>query len=484
MTTENKINILLIEDEEFDVQRVKNTIELFKDNFIISAVVSSGIDALRVLSENADSFDIVIMDYQIAGGLRGEELITKIKEIDPTLQIIVITKLTLNISDFNFARKLLQAGAVWYCTKYPGNIEQYIYQPTDFILSIFNAYERKKLETQRQSSNKKLQSNINLILRSHEIVSESEALYELKRKILKIADSELDVSINGPSGTGKELVAYNIHYQSKRKFEEFVPVNCGSIPQDLMESEFFGYEKGAFTGAEKSKVGLFELANKGTIFLDEIAELPLAAQVKLLRVIQDGEIEKIGRTKRLKVDVRIIAATNKNLQEEVSAGRFREDLFYRLNVYPIFISPLNERKEDIPVLVHHFIKLYANDMNKIAPAVPDEVMDVLLKYHWPGNVRELKNVVQRMVFSCTDAVTMADLNSAMIGKLTTSEEIPGKLFNFEKDEIIPMKEMEERFKIDYIKFVRVNSISDSEAAGKLGLPPSNYHRLCKKLGLK
>ena len=321
MITEKKIKILLIEDEDFDVNRVKNTIRLFGDQLELIDVVSNGADAIEIIRAK-DNFDIIIMDYQIAGGLRGEELIRKIKDVDDTIQIIVITKLTINISDFNFAKSLVKAGAFWYCTKYPGDIEEYIYQPTDFLMSILNAYEKRKLELHRRNSNLKLIKNVEDILFSKRIISASESMEKLKNDIQRYAESEINILISGASGTGKELVANNIHYRSKRKFENFVPINCGSIPADLIESELFGYEKGAFTGANVAKLGLFELANNGTLFLDEVAELPLNAQVKLLRVIQDGEIEKIGRTKRIKVNVRIFAATNKDLEKEVEERLF------------------------------------------------------------------------------------------------------------------------------------------------------------------
>ncbi|MDP3684255.1 MAG: sigma 54-interacting transcriptional regulator, partial [Ignavibacteria bacterium] len=294
MFLEGIINVLLIEDEEFDVRRVQNTIKPFSDQIKIGKIVSDGKGALELLKEKGERFDLVIMDFQIAGGLMGEELIHKIKEVDSALQIIVVTKMTINISDYAFANKLMKAGAFWYCTKYPGDIEEFIYQPTDFIISIFNAFEKRKLELERLRVNQKLVRNVEEILEQKRMVGQSPEIVKLKEQIAKCAQSTINVLIRGASGTGKELVAYNIHYHSARNLENFVIINCGSLPHDLVESELFGYEKGAFTGADKKKLGLFEVANNGTIFLDEVTELPLAAQVKLLRVIQDGEIEKIG----------------------------------------------------------------------------------------------------------------------------------------------------------------------------------------------
>jgi DNA-binding NtrC family response regulator len=480
----NKIKILLIEDEEFDVKRVKNTIKLFENSIEIGGIVSSGSDALNLIKENPEKYDIVVMDYQIAGALRGEELIRKIKEINSVLQIIVITKLTINISDFDFAKSLMQAGAFWYCTKYPGDIEDYIYQPTDFIMSIFNAYDKKRLEMQSYQSNKKLNQNIEEILEKRKIISSSVPMEKLKQTINRLADSEMNIMIIGASGTGKELVANNIHYRSKRKFENFVPINCGSIPHDLIESELFGYEKGAFTGANTSKAGLFEIADRGTLFLDEIAELPLSAQVKLLRVIQEGEIEKIGRTKRIKVDVRIIAATNKNLENEIEAGRFREDLYYRLNVVPVFVLPLKERREDIPTLLNHFVEVYSYDMGKPILSIDESVMEKLVNYDWPGNVRELKNLAQRLVFNSNIRINISNLEEALFGKNLNSVKSENSISFSNSSDIKQLKIIEKEFREKYFKFVRNNSESDAEAAQKLGLAPPNYHRMCKELGIK
>lgn len=293
MERKDLINILLIEDEEFDVMRVKKTVSYYDNRIKIIDVVSNGRAALELLRDSHDKYDVVILDYQISGGLKGEELIAQMKSYDPFIQIIVITKMTINITNYDFANNLMRAGAYWYCTKYPSNIENYIYQPTDFILSIFNAYEKKRLERYKTRSDKKLTQNIQSILELKKIIGDSEPMIQLKDNIEKYAKSDVNVLINGSSGTGKELVAWNIHLNSKRKYENFIPINCGSIPGELIESELFGYEKGSFTGASNNKQGLFEVANHGTLFLDEVAELPLAAQVKLLRVIQEGEIEKI-----------------------------------------------------------------------------------------------------------------------------------------------------------------------------------------------
>lgn len=484
MERKDTINILLIEDEEFDVIRVKKTVSYYDNRIKIIDVVSNGRAALELLKDHQDKYDIVILDYQISGGLKGEELITQIKSFDAFIQIIVITKMTINITNYDFANSLMRAGAFWYCTKYPSNIENYIYQPTDFILSIFNAFEKKRLERYKLKSDKKLTQNIQSLLELKKIIGESEPMIQLKESIEKYAKSDVNILVNGASGTGKELVAWNIHLNSKRKYENFIPINCGSIPGELIESELFGYEKGSFTGANNNKQGLFEVANHGTLFLDEVAELPLAAQVKLLRVIQEGEIEKIGRTGKINVDVRIIAATNKNLASEVMNNKFREDLYYRLNVVPIDIVPLRKRSDDIILLFDHFLNYFSVDMNIPLPEVDEKAKEILLNYKWPGNVRELRNVVQRLIINGDGIITAKEISNPMIlrNHIMIKEET-----NFEElyqGQVLPLKDMERIFRVKYFKYVRSISSSDSSAAEKLGMAPSNFYRMCKELGIK
>lgn len=487
MVSKDQINILLIEDEDFDVRRIENTIRPFASQIKIVDVVSDGISALDLLAVKKNSYDLVVMDFQIAGGLRGEQLIKKIKDSDPSLQIIVVTKMTINITNYEFAHNLMEAGAFWYCTKYPGDIEDYIYQPTDFVMAIFNAAEKRKLLKDKQKSNQKLNRKVEDILAGKKIIGISSEVKKLKEQIEKFANSSTPILISGSSGTGKELVAYNLHYTGSRKFENFIPINCGSIPDQLIESELFGYEKGAFTGADKGKLGLFELANNGTIFLDEVSELPLSSQVKLLRVLQEGEVEKLGRTEKIKVNVRIISASNKSLETEVKEKRFREDLYYRLNVVPINVPNLSQRKEDIHFLVDYFMNEFAIDMGKEIPVITEDAMRKLVNYEWPGNIRELKNLVQRLLFFDEKMIDSALIDNA-IGKRVFDSETsvnPDEGINFRNPEgIVFLKTMEKIFREKYFKYVRKQSDSDAEAAKKLGLAPPNYSRMCKELGLK
>lgn len=485
MLSRKLVRVLVIEDEEFDVQRVRNTLEPFRDEIEIVHVVSDGMSALELLHSSPDFCDVIIMDYQIAGGLMGDALISRLREGVLPPQIIVVTKMSLSASDFSFAANLIKAGAFWYCTKYPIDIEDHIYQPTDFVLSILNAYEKRELERMRLKSESKLLKNVAERLEDKKIVGCSPAMVAMTNDIIRYAKSSANVLIMGESGTGKELVASNIHYHSDRKFENFVPINCGSIPTDLLESELFGYQKGAFTGANADKPGLFELADHGTIFLDEVAELSLSSQVKLLRVIQDGELEKIGRTQVTKVDVRVIAATNKDLRTEVKEKRFREDLYYRLNVVPLRIPPLRDRKDDIPVLLDHFLTIFADEMNKAKPEVTPEAIKELAAYDWPGNVRELQNFVQRILVNDLPVVTAANVDASIGISPDGDGTAPGKPQHFFPDgEIRPLREAQDAFVKEYVLFVRGQSTSDADAARKLGLLPSNYSRLLRTLKIK
>ena len=413
MRFDKQINLLLIEDETYDVNRVQRTIAPFGDRVVIKKIVADGASAIEVLSNNEDEFDVIIMDYQIVGPLSGEKLIQKIKQVDPFIEIIVITKMTINVTDFDFANRLIEAGAMWFCTKYPSDIKEYIYQPTDFLLSILNAYEKKRLSIEKSKSNFQLEQTIESNLSKRKIVGTSPAVTSLLKQIEKASMQDATVLIMGASGTGKELVATHIHYTGKRKYENFITVNSGSIPANLIESELFGFTKGAFTGADSSKKGLFEVANNGTIFLDEISELSMSSQVKLLRVLQEGELDKIGRTEKIKVNVRVIAATNIDLEKAVRENKFREDLFYRLSVVNIYTPTLRERIEDIPILTKHYIERYSKQMSIYIDEIQNDAIEALQTYDWPGNIREFQNVIQRLLISSEKEITREDVISVL-----------------------------------------------------------------------
>ncbi len=476
------INLLLIEDETYDVNRIKRTLEPFNDKIQIKKIVSDGLSAIELLSDNNDEFDVVIMDYQIVGPLTGEKLIRRIKLIDPFIQIIVITKMTINVTNFELANDLIEAGAMWFCTKYPSDIKDYIYQPTDLLLSIMNAYEKKKLNLEKSRTNQQLDKSIDKIIAQKPLIGNSAPIKKLQKQIEKASQQDVTVLISGASGTGKELVATHIHYLSKRKFENFVTINAGSIPQNLIESELFGFEKGSFTGANSSKKGLFEQANNGTLFMDEIGELPTNSQVKLLRVLQEGEIDKIGRTEKIKVNVRIISATNQDLEKAVENKTFRSDLFYRLNVIYIYTPTLLERIEDIPDLAVHFISQFSKQMSIPKPGLSKDALDVLQNYNWPGNIRQFQNVIQRALLTAEDEITKDDLLGVM--KMEKhSGSVDGPKFSF-GDKILEWKEMETIFRWRYFNHVMDKTKNEAEAARLLGFAPSNFYRMLGKMGFK
>ncbi len=389
--------------------------------------------------------------------------------------------MTINVTDFEFANKLIEAGAMWFCTKYPADIQEYIYQPTDLLLSIYNAYEKKRLNLDNIKSNLQLNQSINNTLRKKKIIGESPAVKRMLKQIEKAAQQDATVLISGASGTGKELVATHIHYLSKRKYENFVSINAGSIPHDLVESELFGFEKGSFTGAVNPKKGLFEIANNGSIFLDEIGILPMSSQVKLLRVLQEGELDKIGRTEKVKVDVRVIAATNVDLEKAIEEKKFREDLYYRLNVVYIYTPTLRERIEDIPLLTDYFIDKYSSQMAIDTPRISGEALEVLQSYDWPGNIRQLQNIIQRVLISSEGEIKKDDVVNVLGPKKVGT--ITGPEFWF-GEKILTWKEMESIFRWRYFNHVKNKTKSESEAAKKLGIAPSNFYRMCNKLGIK
>jgi formate hydrogenlyase transcriptional activator len=303
----------------------------------------------------------------------------------------------------------------------------------------------------------------------NEIIGESESIKYIHFKIKQVAPTNATVLIEGETGTGKELVAREIHKESRRSNKHFIKVNCASIPENLIESELFGHEKGAFTGAIDKRIGRFELANGGTIFLDEIGELPLNVQPKLLHILQQGEFERIGSSKTIKTDVRIIAATNKILTDEIKKGRFRNDLYYRLNVFPISVSPLRSRKDDIPLLAEYYLKHYSELLNKPIKTIPRKVIKRMMEYSWPGNVRELENVIER-------AIITSETNSLNIETLSTNEK--------SIDDNLPLEEMERNHIIKTLEKSYWKISGPGGAAEILKMNPETLRSKMRKLSIK
>lgn len=370
-----KEKILIVDDEK----GIREFLEIMlkKEGYVVSSA-SSGEEAIKLF--HGDSYDLVISDIRMKG-MDGVELLKKVKEINPDAIVLMVTA----YASVDTAIDAMKAGAYDYLTK-PFKIDEVKH-------IIKNALDRKRLETENILLKKELKTKYSFA----NLIGSSPKMLEIYEIIKRVANTKTNILISGESGTGKELAARAIHYEGDRKDKPFVPINCGAIPENLLESELFGHQKGAFTGAIANKSGLFETANQGTIFLDEITELPIHLQVKILRVIQEKNFRRVGGIEDIAVDVRIIAASNKEIDKEVKAGKFREDLFYRLNVIPIHMPPLRERKEDIPSLAEHFIEKYKKELSKDIRGISREATDYLEAYSYPGNIRELENIIERAV---------------------------------------------------------------------------------------
>ena len=370
-----KEKILIVDDEK----SIRDFLEIMlkKEGYKVASA-SSGEEALKLV--NQINYDLVISDIRMKG-MSGVELLKNIKEINPETVVLMVTA----YASVDTAIDAMKAGAYDYIAK-PFKIEEVKH-------IIRNALDRKRLETENILLKKELKSKYGFA----NLIGTSQKMLEVYAIIKRVSDTKTNILITGESGTGKELVARAIHYEGSRKDKPFVPINCGAIPENLLESELFGHQKGAFTGAVANKSGLFEMANEGTIFLDEITEIPVQLQVKLLRVIQERNFRRVGSVEDISVDVRIIAASNKEIDKEVKEGRFREDLFYRLNVIPIHIPSLCERQEDIPLLSQHFLEKYCKELGKDIKKISGEAMEFLAKYPYPGNIRELENIIERAI---------------------------------------------------------------------------------------
>jgi DNA-binding NtrC family response regulator len=366
--------ILVVDDEEINREFLQEV--LIHEGYEVETV-ADGPAALESLRR--DFFQVVLSDLKMPQ-MSGLELLQQMKEVAPSTVGIIFT----GYATIETAVQAIKAGAYDYVKK--------PFQLDEVLVVLQRALEFRRLNYENITLRKQLKAKYKF----ENIVSDHEKMQAIFEVVEKVSDSDSTVLIYGESGTGKELIARAIHYNSYRQDKPLVPINCGAIPGELLESELFGYEKGAFTGATALRIGRFELANGGTVFLDEIGEMSPALQVKILRVLQEREFERVGGTRTIKVDVRIIAATNKNLEEVVAKNQFREDLFYRLNVIPIYIPPLRERKSDIPLLVAHFIARFNAEKKRHLDGIVPEAMDILQRYAWPGNVRELENLIERI----------------------------------------------------------------------------------------
>ena len=400
--------ILIVDDEESF--RNVLTVILRKEGYEVEGA-TNGEEGLNKISNAA--FDHVLCDIRMPQ-MDGLEFLRESQKAGAEAPVIMMSA----FGTVDTAIEAMKLGAYDYISK--------PFKPDEIILTLKKAEERERLRKENELLRRQVKKEYSF----ENIVSKNEKMNKLFEIIKKVAPYKSTILITGESGTGKELVARAIHYNSDRSKMFFVPVNCGAIPENLLESELFGHVKGAFTDAIRTKKGLFEEADEGTIFLDEIGELPAQLQVKLLRVLQDGEIRRVGESKSIQVNVRIIAATVKDLAREVNEGRFRDDLFYRLNVLHLSIPPLRERKEDIPLLVQHFINKHNQNLNKHVKEVDSKALELLMNYKWSGNVREVENTIER-------AVVLTD------GDRIELDNLPFEIQNFQNEvPMVPMAEDE------------------------------------------
>jgi DNA-binding NtrC family response regulator len=421
-------------------------------------ISSGGKEALKKF--DSQSYDLVLLDL-LMPGMDGIEVLEHIKRRDPEAQVIIITA----YASVESAISAMKSGAFDYVQK--------PFKHDELLLTIKRAIEHKHL----QQENIRLKDELGKKFSFENIIGKSKQMQDIFETIKAVSPTRSTILIQGESGTGKELVARAIHQNSNWTGSPFISVNSGSLPPDLLESHLFGHVKGAFTGAATLKKGLFEAADKGTIFFDEISSLNLETQAKLLRVMQEKEFMRLGGTSIIKVDVRVIAATNTSLEELIQKGVFREDLFYRLNVIKIELPPLRQRSGDVPLLVKHFLDIYNKENNKNIQQVADEVLELMEDYHWPGNIRELENLIERaVVLSRGDTITL--------------ENIPPFLLNsssFENSRTLTTKDLKERTRI-----FQKQSIQDAlrhcrgvqkKAADMLGLKPTTLNEMIKRLDI-
>lgn len=436
-----KSHILVVDDDPSHRTMLKTLLSGW--GYAVSEA-ADGSAAVQKVQERP--FDLVLMDIRMIK-VSGLQALPEMKAFNPAIPVIVMTA----YASVETAVEALKAGAYDYLTK-----------PLDFD-ELRITMERAMDHTSLRAENRLLRESLGRHFDRRSIIGRSQAMEQLLETVAQVAPSEATVLITGESGTGKEMIAGAVHYNGPRRESPFVKINCAAITESLLESELFGHEKGAFTGAHRRKEGKFLLAHRGSIFLDEISEMSPAMQVKLLRVLQEREFTRVGGEEVIKVDVRIIAATNKDLVAEIGAGRFREDLFYRLNVVTLALPPLRQRKEDIPLLAQHFLGVFAGKNNKKLKGFTPQAMDRLLRHDWPGNVRELMNAVERgVIMSQTPYLDTKDLT--LIPEGSSSE----KKFPV-KDALAAELPLDEVEKATILRALEASGGNKSEAARKLGI---------------
>jgi DNA-binding NtrC family response regulator len=440
---EDKIYILIVDDDMIVRESMSNWLK--EEGYAVDTS-EDGLSGLEKIKTN--NYDLAVVDIKMPG-MDGIELLKLSKEIYPDLPVLVMTA----YASVDTAVQAMKDGAFDYIVKPfdPENVSHIIRRSVKFkMLEKENILLRKELEKKYGFD---------------EIIGKSKEMEEVFELIRTIADSEAVVMIRGESGTGKELIARAIHANSKRKYGPLVALSCGALPDSLLESELFGYEKGAFTGANYSRKGRIEMANGGSLFLDEIGDISPKTQVDLLRVLQDRIIYRLGSTKPVNVDIRVISATHRNLEEAIREGAFREDLYYRLNVVTINVPPLRDKKEDIPLLANHFLHKFVLANSKKVEGISGEAMEILIRYNWPGNIRELENVIERAVVICKNNEIVPDDLSEVIKK-SSNDTIPRTLDESEKQHVT--------------RILNENSWNIKKSAEELGIDRATLYNKIKK----
>ncbi|MBU1044154.1 MAG: sigma-54 dependent transcriptional regulator [Candidatus Omnitrophica bacterium] len=452
---------ILVVDDEPGMRQFLN--KLLSDNGYKISTAENGNDALDLIAKQVP--DLAIIDFKMPG-MDGLQLLSKIKEKFPQVTVIMMTA----YGTMENAIRAIKSGAYDYLSK-PFEIES-------ILLVINKALEKKRLEAENLTLRQELKKTYTF----SDIISENAAMHKIFDLIKKVAPTKSTVLIQGQTGTGKELVARAIHALSPRQEKNFVPVDCAALTESLLESELFGHVRGAFTGASQDKKGLFEVADGGTIFLDEIGHISKEVQAKLLRVLQDGDIKRVGEALTRTVDVRLIAASNEDIEKAVKQGTFREDLFYRLNVVPVWIPALMDRAEDIPMLVEHFILKYNRIEAKKVEGMTSTALKILMEYSWPGNVRELENIIHRAVVMATEAkIDLADLPQVVRIAPTADLRDKSRTLNFKKAKQRAIEVFEQRFLTEALMRHEGNV---SRTAKEIGLDRRNLHKKLKSYKIK
>ena len=448
--------ILIIDDEHYILESLKDALE---DEGYNVLTADSGYKGINIIER--ENPDVVLLDIWLQD-IDGIEVLKRVKDVRPELPIIMIS----GHGTIETAVQCTKLNAYDFLEK-PLNLEK-------VLITIKNVLEYKRIKEENLYLKRS-------ILKDEIILGNSPQIRKLLEDIEKIAPTDSWVLITGENGTGKELVAKLIHKKSKRKDKPFIDVNCAAIPDELIESELFGYEKGAFTGAVEQKKGKFDLANKGTLFLDEIGDMSLKTQAKILRILQEQKFERVGGTEVIEVDVRVIAATNKNLEEEIKKGNFREDLYYRLNVVPIHVPPLRSRKEDIPILANYFLNKFSFEKDGKSRKLTDSAIEALKNYHWPGNVRELKNLMERLVILVDkEEIDEQDVLKHLKLEKNLAEDIDSIINKFSN-----LNEAVRFFEKKFIETkIKENNGNISKTAKEIGMTRRNLYRKIKSLGIE